>query len=346
MNFRRTLLPLAASLLLTSFAFGEEPEFVATGQGVKIDRATLEQSAQADLGKLDLEKKRLEAEMKKRRYKVLSDKLQELVGQRLLELEAEARQVTAEELYTEATANVPEPTEAEIDRIYEVNKARFKQPEETVRPTIVKYLKQKSSKEAFVAYVETLAEKYGVQYHLTPLRFDVSTQGAPSKGPEDAPVTIVEFSDFQCPFCSQAHGTLEQIVEKYGPKVRLVFRQFPLTNIHKNAQEAAEASLCAAEQGKFWEMHDAMFSDQSKLAPEDLKATAKTLGMDEEAFASCLDSHKYASEITADVDDGVTAGVSGTPAFFVNGRPLSGAVDFMTVAKVVDEELAETAGSH
>ncbi len=346
MNCRWILPPLAAGFLFLGQALGGDPDLVATGQGVEIDRATLEQSAQADLDKLDLEQKRLVAEMKKRRYNILSEKLQELVGKRVLELEAETRGISAKELYEEATADVPPPTEQEIDQVYETNKSRFNQPKEQVIPRIETFLKQKKSREAFVAYVEKLAKKYDVQYHLEPLRFSVSTEGSPTRGPADAPVTIIEFSDFQCPYCAQAHGTIQKIVDKYGAKIRLVFRQFPLTNIHHNAQEAAEASLCAADQGKFWEMYDALFADQSKLAGPQLKETAKTLGLDEQAFDSCLDSHKFATEVTADVSDGVVAGVSGTPAFFINGRPLNGAVDYDTVAKIVDEELAATAGTH
>ena len=158
-------------------------------------------------------------------------------------------------------------------------------------------------------------------------------------GPIDAPVTIVEFSDFQCPFCSRVIPTLKQIEESYGDKVRLVFRQFPLHRLHPQAQKAAEASLCADDQGKFWEMHDAMFADQRGLAVDSLKAKAAELELDTATFDECLDSGKYAERIETDLAEGAAVGVTGTPAMFINGRFLSGAVPYEQIAAVIDQEL-------
>lgn len=168
---------------------------------------------------------------------------------------------------------------------------------------------------------------------------DVEIAGAPMRGPEDAPVTIVEFSDFQCPYCSRVTPTLERVMNDYDGKVRLAFRQFPLTNIHPMAQKAAEASLCAHEQEKFWAMHDAMFADQGNLGVDALKSKAGELGLDAEQFAACLDSGKYAEEVSSDMKAGQAAGVSGTPAMFINGRFISGAVPYEQVAEVIDDEL-------
>jgi protein-disulfide isomerase len=177
------------------------------------------------------------------------------------------------------------------------------------------------------------------QVAFEPTRIDVEADGFPAKGPADAPVTIVEFSDFQCPFCSRLLPALGQVVEEYGNQVRLVFRQFPLSSLHPDAQKAAEASLCANEQGMFWEMHDAMFENQQALGVEQLKATARSLGVEGTDFDSCLDSGRFATEVAADLQAGRAIGVNGTPALFINGRFLSGAKPFEDIAELVDDEL-------
>lgn len=170
-------------------------------------------------------------------------------------------------------------------------------------------------------------------------RFDVASVGV-SRGPHDAPVTIVEFSHFQCPFCASLQPTLEQARQQYGNKLRFVYRHFPLTAIHPDAWKAAEASLCADEQGKFWEIHDAMFAEQDGLAIPGLKAMARRLGLDGAAFDQCLDSGRYYDAVEADVHAGNMARVSGTPAMLVNGRPLKGAVPLAEIVTLIDNELS------
>jgi protein-disulfide isomerase len=137
-------------------------------------------------------------------------------------------------------------------------------------------------------------------------------------------------------------STLKEVDKNYPGEVRLVFRQFPMAGLHPNAPKAAEASLCAAEQGRFWEMHDLMFEDQSGLKEDDLKAKAARLQLDAAAFAACLDSGKYADKIKRDLRDGALAGVSGTPAVFINGRFLPGAQPYQEMARTIDEELKKT----
>jgi protein-disulfide isomerase len=174
---------------------------------------------------------------------------------------------------------------------------------------------------------------------LTAPRIEVKSAGHPEVGAKDAPVTIVEFSDFQCPFCGRAEPTLRQVRAKYGDKVRLVYMDFPL-GIHEHAIDAASAGRCAEEQGKFWQFHDAMFADQSKLKPDDLKADAKKLGLDTAKFNDCFDKGKYKSGIESDMAQGRDLGVDGTPAFFINGRPMTGAQPFEKFQSTIDEELA------
>ena len=172
-----------------------------------------------------------------------------------------------------------------------------------------------------------------------PERTEIATAGFPARGPATAPVTIVEFSDFECPFCGRLFPTLKIVERIYLDRVRIVYRQFPLRRIHPTAQKAAEASLCANEQGRFWEMHDSLFGDQEHLTIDALKARAATLKLDRTAFNTCLDSGKQAAAIDKDIAEGTKAGVTGTPAMFINGRMLVGAQPFAAIQAIIEEEL-------
>lgn len=279
--------------------------------------------------------KQLERDFEQQKYQLLQGQLEQMIQERLLEAEAKAKGVTKEQLI--ADIKPAEVNDAAIDAFYEENKARIPQPKEQVAPQIRQYLQQRGQFEAREKFFNDLKAKYKVEMKLEPLRTEVAAVG-PAKGPENAPVTIVEFSDFQCPFCARLIPTLDQVKAKYGDKVRLVFRQFPLA-MHAEAQKAAEASLCANDQGKFWEMHDAMFQNQQQLAVDKLKERAKELGLNAESFNSCLDSGKYQAKVSEDLQAGTAAGVSGTPALFVNGRFINGAVPLEQITEIVDDEL-------
>jgi protein-disulfide isomerase len=263
--------------------------------------------------------------------------LQQVIENRLLETAAKAKEMT-KEAFLAAEVKPAEVTDADADAFYEENKARIPRPkDETLIGQIKQYLTAQRQQEARQQLIARLEAEHQVVYKLEPQRVEVAAVG-PAKGPENAPVTIVEFSDFQCPYCARLVPTIEQVLTNYGDKVRVVFRQFPL-NFHQFAQKAAEASLCANEQGKFWELHDAMFQNQQQLAVENLKARAVELGLNGEQFNACLDGGKFAQQVQADFQDGSKAGVSGTPAMFVNGRFINGAVPYPEVAKVIDDEL-------
>lgn len=164
----------------------------------------------------------------------------------------------------------------------------------------------------------------------------------PFLGNPDAPVTVVEFSDFQCPFCQRFHGeTLPRIIDEYVKtgKVKFVYRDFPLSAIHGMAQKAAEAGECANEQGKFWEYHDLLFLRQDQLGVMNFIQWAGELGLDSDRFANCLESGKYSAEVEGDYRDGEAAGVKGTPANFINGRILEGALPFSKFQAIIEEEL-------
>ncbi|MBS3051935.1 MAG: DsbA family protein [Candidatus Aenigmarchaeota archaeon] len=169
-------------------------------------------------------------------------------------------------------------------------------------------------------------------------RTQVSADDDPFKGGADAKVTIVEFSDYQCPYCARAESVVEQIMETYGNKVKFVYRDFPLPG-HQFAQKAAEASECADDQGKFWEYHDLLFENQQSLSVGSLKNFAKALKLDSNKFDSCLDDGKYTQEVKKDLKDGAGYGVEGTPTFFINGIKLSGAVPFEQFRGIIDNEL-------
>lgn len=148
----------------------------------------------------------------------------------------------------------------------------------------------------------------------------------PSIGPEDAALTIVLFEDFECPFCARLYPNVKTTIQKYSDRVRFVYRDFPLNDIHPHAQLAAEAGQCAHEQGKFWEYHDTLFQNQTRLTESDLKSYATYVGMNRQDFDFCLESGKYTEEVRADFQDGVEVGVTGTPTVFFNGERVPGVI--------------------
>ncbi|MFL5444824.1 MAG: thioredoxin domain-containing protein [Myxococcales bacterium] len=268
--------------------------------------------------------------------------IDEMLTKRLLEDEARSKGKTLDQWYqTDFQQSLPAPTEDELKQLYEQHKNEVGgQSYEQVHDRLVQFVKQQKSRDQMQTYVEQLKQKHGVQITMQPPslpRVEVAAKG-PSRGPDNAPVTIVEFSDFQCPYCGRAFPTVEKLMKDYDGKVRLVFRHFPLS-FHPNAEKAAEAAACAQDQGKFWPMHDKMFTNQQRLAVEDLKSFAKDLGLDQGKFDKCLDSGEKAAMVSADEKDGEQAGVSGTPAFFINGIFINGAVPYEQFKDAVDREL-------
>ena len=170
-------------------------------------------------------------------------------------------------------------------------------------------------------------------------RLTYATDDDPSVGPADAPIVIVEFSDFQCPYCGQAYPVIKQVLRDYGDRVRLIYRDFPLTDTHPRALPVAIAANCAFEQGKFWEMHDKIFENQAELEETDLKRYAIQIGLNGVQFGSCLGSDKYLKEIEDDFNAGVDAGVEATPTFFINGTLLRGALPYEAFQQIIVSEL-------
>jgi len=266
--------------------------------------------------------------------------LDELVGEKLIAQEAKARGVEASALTDqEINAKIAPVSDADVATWYQANPGRVQGASlEQVRAPIRQLLVQERTQVVYAAYLERLKGKTPVRITLEPPRRAVAAAEGATQGPANAPIELIEFSDFQCPYCLRAHPILKQVLSTYGDKIRFVYRNYPLPN-HPNARPAAEAAQCAAEQSKFWAYHDRLFADQGKLSNDDLKRTAAELGMDAGKFNACFDSHKYQARVEADVRAGNEAGVSGTPSFFINGRMLTGAQPFEAFKRTIDEEL-------
>jgi protein-disulfide isomerase len=274
-------------------------------------------------------------------YEARRNAIEEIAAEKLMDMEAKTRGVeTAALIDKEITSKIQSVSDADISAWYDANKARVQGASlDQVRAPIRNLLTQQRQAVVYQAFVEQLKLKTPVRMMLEPPRQKVAAADSPARGPASAPIELVEFSDFQCPFCLRAHPTVQQVLSTYGDKIRFVYRNYPLPS-HPNARPAAEAAQCANEQGKFWEYHDRLFADQTKLSDADLKASAAALGMDAPKFNTCLDSHKYKTRIDTDLQAGNEAGVNGTPAFFVNGRLLNGAQPYEEFKRVIDEELA------
>jgi protein-disulfide isomerase len=322
-------LPACSASAADSSAKDNPNQVVARINGKAITEAELKANSKDTFDQL-------EREYRQKQHEIMESQLHQLVQDRVLDLEAAASKKTKDQLLAEIKP--AEVTDADVDKFYEENKAQIPRPKDQIAPQIKQYLAQQRQSEAREKFYGTLEAKYKAEYLMEPIRVEVAAAGPAKGGPAGAPVTIVEFSDFQCPYCSRLNPTIDQVMSKYGSKVRLVFRQFPLP-MHQNAAKAAEAALCANEQGKFWEMHDSMFKDQAALAVDALKTKAAGLGLNAQAFNSCLDSGKEAAAVKADMKAGQEAGVNGTPAMFVNGRFISGVVPASQLSQVIDEEL-------
>jgi protein-disulfide isomerase len=274
-------------------------------------------------------------------YEARRTTLDEIIGSQLVELEAKALGIEPTALVErEIEAKVVNPTDADIAAWYEANRAQVQgAPLDQISEPIRLMLAQERRRTARSRYVETLKAKTPVKVLLEPPRTAMAHAGRPARGPSNAPIEIVEFSDFQCPFCLRATATMTQILEQYGDRIRLIYRHYPLPN-HPNARPAAEASLCAQDQDKFWPYHDRLFAAQDKLTNEDLKRHAAELGLDTAQFNACFEAGRFQAEIDTDMQDGSEAGVSGTPAFFINGRFLGGAQPIEAFQRIIDEELA------
>ena len=309
---------------------------VARIGGQTITAGELDESVKKDLAQLD-------QQYQEQRYQLRHQALENMLRKRAFEAKAKQKNMTAEELVTKEIADkIPEPSDEEIRALYERAKAGGQQlpPFDQVKGDIARFIKSQKGQGAIVDYYDNLKKEMGIEMLLPPYeapKVAVDATG-PSKGPAGAPITIVEFSDFECPYCVKAEPTVKALLAKYPNQVKLVYRDFPLP-MHSHAPKAAEAAHCAGDQGKYWEMHEKLFASQQKLDVPALKGYAKELGLDQGKFDKCIDSGDKAKVVEANKAAGSKVGVTGTPAFFINGRLISGAQPLEAFTAIVDQEL-------
>ncbi len=305
------------------------PDVVATIGGTPVTRDELYRESAAAL---------VEAEVAL--YQARREAIDALVLRKVVEAEAAKRNMTVEQLVeAEVGAKITPVTDAEVDAFYAENKNRIQGELEDVRPQVTAYLQQEKETDAARVYFDKLREEAKVEILLPPHRVTVEAGDSPRWGKPDAPVQIIEFSDFQCPYCSNAAKTIEEVKDKYGDKVSVVYRHFPLP-MHKQAHRAAQASQCAHDQDGFWKFHDALFADQKAWADADFAAYAKSSGLDADKLVACVESGQHAATVDTDVEEGKKAGMGGTPGFYVNGVVVTGAQPLAVFTDVIDAELA------
>ncbi|HVG29432.1 MAG TPA: thioredoxin domain-containing protein [Pyrinomonadaceae bacterium] len=262
-------------------------------------------------------------EVQQQAYELRRQDVDLKINDALLNQEAQKRQVTPRALLdAEVDSKVPAVTEAQALAFYNENKERINGEFAQVKDQVTQYLKETEGRKLLVAYAERLRQSAAVKTFLDapePPVVNISTDDQPAKGSPRAEVTLVEFTDFQCPNCAAAQPVFDRLLAEYGDRVRLVVRDFPLSQ-HPHALKAAEAAEAARAQGKYWEYAALLFNNQTALGVEQLKQYATRLGLDRAKFDAALDGGKLTEQVQRDVLDGERAGVNGTPAVFVNGR--------------------------
>ncbi len=292
---------------------------------------------------------KMEADYLNGRYEAESQDVDDKVNEAILTAEAKATGVTGTDalLKREIEEKVTDPNEQEVAEAYQILQRKFRgKPLEEVRPEVIKAVRQKKQAELFDAYMVGLRTKYGVVVQLPypdlP-RMPVSADDDPFIGPETALITIVQFADYQCPYCGKAQESIDQVMTNYEGKVKFVFRDFPLS-FHDEATPAAAAANCAGKQDKFWPYHGAIMKNQKALSEADLQKLAAENGLDIAKWDECRKDPAIVAEIEKDEADGAQAGVTGTPAFFINGIFLNGAQPYEKFKAIIDRELAAKPG--
>jgi protein-disulfide isomerase len=263
--------------------------------------------------------------------------LDQMIDDKLLEIEAKNRHLSADELLkTVVYKDVKDPTEDQMQVYYEGMEST--ESYEAMRERILDHIRELRRDKARANFVKDLRNNARVQVLLQPPLIDVNTKNAYERGPKAAPVTLVEFADYECPYCQKITPELQKLEKEYAGRLAVVYKDFPLP-MHHTSQKAAEAARCAGEQGKFWEYHDVLFySKQTQIS--DLKADARVLRLDGDRFDKCLDDGAEAANVKNDLEEAHQLGLTGTPSFFVNGHFFSGAADYAVLKEMVDMQLA------
>jgi len=274
-------------------------------------------------------------------FQVKDQQLRVMIFNQLVDEAAAAEGINrAEYLQREIVGKIPEPSEEQIQQVLNQYKSQLPPDEAQARQQVVNYLKQQAGQQQELNFRTKLFEAAGVEIMLDPPRVKPVVEAHnPLRGPADAPVVLIEYTDYQCPYCDRAQPTIDAVRERYGDSVVHVFKNLPLP-MHQQATLAAEASLCAADQGKFWELHDWLFANKNNISNDTLVAQAEVLSLDVPVFTSCVDSRAHQQEVEADAKEAGTFGIRGTPGFVINGRVLTGAQPVDAFITVIDDELS------
>lgn len=317
--------PASPTLVVT-----DSKAIVAEVDGEKITEETLNEVISGQL-----------AQIQSQVYDIKKQGLDNLIDERLVAKEAKKRGITVDELFkVEVADKVGTINDEEVQIFYNDNKDKLggRSFDELKQPIKGELLNRKARLYR-ANFLDRLKSASNIKILIAPPKVQVSADDDPSKGGKDAKVTVIEFTDYQCPFCSKVRPTVKQLLADYGDKVRYVLRDFPL-EFHPAAKKAAEAAQCAGDQSKYWEYSELLWNNQKSLDIPDLKRYAGEVQLDQKKFDACLDDGKYTAEVDKDQADGSKAGVNGTPTFFINGRVLSGALPLDQFKQVIDAELA------
>ncbi len=289
-----------------------------------------------------IESELFEAESKV--FEIKFNQLRQIILQKMMDKDSRKKNLSNDEFLDKYIASGVKISDKEIDAFIKDQNIPAEHINPQVREKIKNYLEMERKKEAVDKWVADQTKKSPVEVYIPKPRrptFPIEVGASPVTGGKDAKVTIVEFSDFQCPFCAKGADILKKIKAKYGNKVKVVFKNFPLP-FHNHAEKAAVAGLCANEQSSesFWKMHDEMFAHQDALDEAGLKATAKKIGLKTDAFEKCLAENKYLAQVKAEMEEGRKIKVKSTPTFFINGQLINGAQPIDVFSEIIDEELA------
>ncbi len=272
-------------------------------------------------------------------YDARKEAIDQIVDQKLLEESAKKKNTTKDDLLKKEVYDKIKIEDKDIEKFYNEKKDQMQGKKlDEVKASIKSYLFREKYQKLYGNLADGLRKKSNLEILIKAPKMDVAEGENPSIGPKDAPVKVIEFTDYQCPFCGRARPTVNQIIETYKSKVRYVLRDFPLS-FHKDSMKAHEAAHCAGDQGKYWDMNKKLFANQQAIKMEDLKKYAGEIKLNQKKFDECLDSGKFTDKVQKNQQYGETVGVSGTPAFFVNGRMLSGARPFENFKSIIDDEL-------
>ena len=323
-------LGLAGAMTLVSTAAAvaqKDATVVAEVDGVKLTVTDLEREEAAKL-----------LQARYQYYQAQSRALEDLIERKLLEQKATNENLTIDQLVDrDVKAQVKDPTEDQMRVYYEG--LETDQSYEAVRGKILEKIRQVRLDKARSTYLNSLRERASVVVELAPPTVNVSIENANTRGSSLAPVTLVEFADYECPYCQKVAPAIKQLENEFGEKLSVTYKDFPLP-MHAHAEKAAEAARCAGKEGKFWVFHDQLFENKD-LDLIQLKQHAAALKLDLAQFSKCLDSGEQAVAVQQDRAEGIRLGLSGTPSFFINGHFLSGALDYASLRRIIEQQLAE-----